>query len=114
MKNPTESRLHMRSVLTATASALVTCFAFANPAWAQSNSIESITSAQQGSTTVLRIQLSRPPSDSTPSFSISNPPRIALDFNDTDSKLVNNLLAMDNGDVRSVNARWRRASARRR
>ena len=43
MKNPTESRLHMRSVLTATASALVTCFAFANPAWAQSNSIESIT-----------------------------------------------------------------------
>ena len=54
MNNPNESKLHMRSVLTATASALVTCFAFASPAWAQSNSIESITSAQQGSTTVLR------------------------------------------------------------
>ncbi len=103
MKNPNESRLHMRSVLTSTASALVTCFAFASPAWAQSNSIESITSAQQGSTTVLRIQLAKPPSDATPSFTISNPPRIALDFSDTDSKLVSNLLAMENGDVRSVN-----------
>ena len=103
MRNPIVSRLHMRTTLIATASALVTCFAWVAPALAQSNSIESITSAQQGSTTVLRIQLAKPPADSAPSFTVNNPPRVALDFADTDSKLGANLVALDHGDVHSVN-----------
>ena len=72
-------------------------------AWAQSNSIESITSAQQGSATVLRIQMAKPPTDAPPSFTIANPPRVAMDFKDTDSKLGKNLIEMLNGDVHSVN-----------
>ncbi len=72
-------------------------------AWAQSNSIESITSAQQGSATVLRIQMTHPPTDAPPGFSISNPPRVALDFKDTDSKLARNLVELVSGDVHSVN-----------
>jgi type IV pilus assembly protein PilQ len=103
MRTTIVSTLHMRTTLIATASALVTCFAWAAPALAQSNSIESITSAQQGSTTVLRIQLAKPPADSAPSFTVNNPPRVALDFADTDSKLGSNLVALDNGEVHSVN-----------
>jgi len=72
-------------------------------AWAQSNSIKSITSAQQGSATVLRIQMAKPPTDAPPSFTIANPPRVAMDFKDTDSKLGKNLIEMLNGDVHSVN-----------
>ncbi|MBA3477387.1 MAG: type IV pilus secretin PilQ [Lautropia sp.] len=72
-------------------------------AWAQSNSIESITSAQQGSATVLRIEMTKAPTDAPPSFSISNPPRVAMDFKDTDSKLARSLIELSNGDVHSVN-----------
>jgi type IV pilus assembly protein PilQ len=91
----------IRSILLAAA---ISCGA-ASPllSQAQSNSIESITSAQQGSSTVLRIAMTRAPTDSPPSFSISNPPRVAMDFKDTDSKLAKNLVEMSSGDVQSVN-----------
>ena len=59
-------------------------------AWAQSNSIESITSAQQGSATVLRIQMAKPPTDPPPGFTIANPPRVPMAFTATDSKLGTN------------------------
>ena len=73
------------------------------PVAAQNNAIQSITSAQQGSATVLRIELSKTPVESPPSFSISNPPRVAIDFKDTDSKLARNLIELTGGDVQSVN-----------
>jgi type IV pilus assembly protein PilQ len=47
--------------------------------------------------------MTRAPADSPPSFSISNPPRVAMDFKDTDSKLAKNLVEMSSGDVQSVN-----------
>ncbi|MGE0797101.1 MAG: type IV pilus secretin PilQ [Lautropia sp.] len=94
----------MRPILNRCA-ALLVCIAGALPllAAAQSNSIESITSAQQGSATVLRIQMAKPPTDAPPSFTINNPPRVAMDFRDTDSKLGRNLIELLNGDVHSVN-----------
>ncbi|MGE0313181.1 MAG: type IV pilus secretin PilQ [Lautropia sp.] len=83
--------------------ASVGLFALPAAALAQSNSIEAITSAQQGSATVLRIDMAKAPTDAPRSFSISNPPRVALDFPDTDSRLAKSLVEMSNGDVHSVN-----------
>jgi type IV pilus assembly protein PilQ len=104
MNNRPKTRHPMRLIKNSIVVAALTLGA-AGPmlAWAQSNSIESITSAQQGSATVLRIEMSRAPTDSPPSFTISNPPRVAMDFKDTDSKLAKNLIELVNGDVHSVN-----------
>jgi type IV pilus assembly protein PilQ len=49
-------------------------------ATAQDNSIESISSSQQGQTTVVRINLKSPPAALPGSFAVSNPPRVAFDF----------------------------------
>jgi type IV pilus assembly protein PilQ len=104
MNNRPETRHPMRLIKNSIVAAALSLGA-AGPmqAWAQSNSIESITSAQQGSATVLRIEMSKPPTDAPPSFTISNPPRVAMDFRDTDSKLAKNLIELLNGDVHSVN-----------
>ena len=53
---------------------------------AQTNAIEAVTSATSGTTTVLRIQMKAPPAAQPGGFSINNPPRIALDFPNTDNK----------------------------
>ena len=69
---------------------------------AQTNSIESVASLQRGKTTYLRVQLKLPPSAPPASFSISNPPRVALDFGDTENKAGQSSFEMTQGDVRSV------------
>src|SRR5689334_2125436 len=104
MNNRQKTRHPMRLIKNSIAVAALTLGA-AGPilVWAQSNSIESITSAQQGSATVLRIEMAKPPTDAPPSFTISNPPRVAMDFRDTDSKLAQNLIELMHGDVHSVN-----------
>jgi type IV pilus assembly protein PilQ len=71
-------------------------------ALAQSNAIESVTSLQRGSTTYLRVQLKAPPATPPASFSISNPPRVALDFSATENKAGQSSFDMPQGDVRSV------------
>ena len=103
MRNPIVSRLHMRTTLIATASALVTCFAWRRPGAGAEQLHRVDHQRAAGSTTVLRIQLAKPPADAAPSFTVNNPPRVALDFADTDSKLGANLVALDHGDVHSVN-----------
>jgi type IV pilus assembly protein PilQ len=70
---------------------------------AQTNSIESVTTAQQGNATVLRIQMKAPPTVAPPSFSVANPPRLALDFADTANATGQNVFELGQGDVRSVN-----------
>jgi type IV pilus assembly protein PilQ len=69
---------------------------------AQSNAIESVTSAQQGTTTYLRIALKEPLAAPPVGFSIANPPRIALDFAGTENRAGQNGLEMTTGDVRNV------------
>jgi type IV pilus assembly protein PilQ len=102
--NRPDTRHAMRMIKNSIVTAAL-CLGVAGPlaAWAQSNSIESITSSQHGTATVLRIQLTNPPTDAPPSFTISNPPRVAMDFRDTDSKLAKSLVELTNGDVHSVN-----------
>ena len=74
----------------------------AGVALAQTNAIESVTSLKQGKTTYLRVQLKSPPATPPASFSISNPPRVALDFNETENKAGQSSFEMTQGDVRSV------------
>ncbi len=71
-------------------------------AFAQNNAIESVTSLQQGNTTYLRVQLKTAPATPPASFSISNPPRVALDFSATENKAGQSSFEMPQGDVRSV------------
>jgi type IV pilus assembly protein PilQ len=71
-------------------------------ATAQENSIESITSSQQGQTTVVRINLKSPPAALPGSFAVSNPPRVAFDFGETDNKMGRATVDMAQGDVRNV------------
>jgi type IV pilus assembly protein PilQ len=84
------------------ACAIVLWLAGAPAANAQSNSIESVTSAQQGSTTYLRINMKSPPGAVPAGFSIANPPRIALDLVDTANATGRAAVEMAQGDVRSV------------
>jgi type IV pilus assembly protein PilQ len=79
------------------------CMAFLpSLAAAQENSIESITSSQQGQTTVVRINLKSPPAAMPGSFAVSNPPRVAFDFGETENKMGRATVDMAQGDVRNV------------
>ncbi len=66
------------------------------------NSIEGVTSSQQGNATQLRISLKNAPAAVPPNFTISNPPRLALDFTDTANGSGKNRVDLGQGDVRSV------------
>ncbi|MBN9427753.1 MAG: type IV pilus secretin PilQ [Burkholderiales bacterium] len=72
------------------------------PALAQANSIESVNSAQQGNVTYLRIALKGALSAAPAGFSVSNPPRIAFDFLDTENAAGRSSIELPQGDVRSV------------
>jgi len=66
------------------------------------NSIEAVASSQQGNATELRISLKNAPAVVPPNFTISNPPRLALDFTDTGNASGKNRFELAQGDVRSV------------
>ena len=68
----------------------------------EANSIESVTSALQGSTTFLKIVLKDAPKLLPVGFTVTNPPRIALDFLNTDNRAGQTNLEMTQGDVRNV------------
>ena len=94
----------MRFLQTSIAAALVGFGTVAaSPAWAVSNSIESIIGAQQGSTTQVRIRMGMPLTEAPASFSLANPHRLALDFKDTDNRIGRSLVELTGGDVKSVN-----------
>ncbi len=69
---------------------------------AQGNAIESVTSSQQGNITYLRISLKDKLNAEPGSFSVANPPRVAIDFANTEVRTAQNTLELNQGDVRSV------------
>ena len=71
-------------------------------ALAQGNAIESVTGGVQGGTTQVRIKLKAPIAAQPPSFSVSSPARVAVDFNDTENKTGQSTIDLAQGDVRSV------------
>ena len=94
----------MRFLKTSIAAALVGFGTVAaSPAWAISNSIESIIGSQQGEATQVRIRMGMPLTEVPPSFSLANPHRLALDFKDTDKRIGRSLVEIAGGDVKSVN-----------
>jgi type IV pilus assembly protein PilQ len=73
------------------------------PVLASGNAIEAITATQQGDRTVLRIQMRSAPAGAPNSFTIANPPRLALDFPDTTNAVGQGVIDLTQGDARSVN-----------
>ncbi len=72
------------------------------PAVPAANAVEAVTSTAQGPGTVLRIRMKNPPAAQPGGFSINNPPRIALDFPNTENKAGQSTIDMVQGDVRNV------------
>jgi type IV pilus assembly protein PilQ len=73
-------------------------------AHAQANSIEGIdVSPSTGGTVVVKVTLKQPLVSPPAAFSVTNPPRIALDFLNTANALGRNLQEVGEGDLRSIN-----------
>ncbi len=75
----------------------------AGPVQASSNAIESITSTSRGDTSYLRIRMAEELTAAPPSFTISNPPRIAFDFANTESRSPESNIRHEQGEVRGIN-----------
>jgi type IV pilus assembly protein PilQ len=70
-------------------------------AWAQ-NTIQSITSSQQGGTEVVRIELTEALAAVPTGFSVQAPPRIAIDLPGVGNAVGRNLVEVNQGNLRSV------------
>lgn len=65
--------------------------------------IQSLTTASQGGSEVIRIQTSEPLKQAPNAFSIQSPARIALDFPGATNQLGRNLVDINQGNLRSAN-----------
>ncbi|MGI4936231.1 MAG: AMIN domain-containing protein, partial [Janthinobacterium lividum] len=70
---------------------------------AADNTIESITSNQQGSNVIVRVTLKKPVTKAPIGFTITNPARIALDFASTDNGIGKSSQDIGLADIRNVN-----------
>lgn len=70
---------------------------------AAKNSIDNLTVAQQGSDTLVKIDLKEPLTVPPAGFSVANPARVAFDFPGTANALGRNAQVVNEGDLRSVN-----------
>ncbi len=79
-------------------------FAVSGAAFAQTNSIDSLTVSKGSSgRTIVRFTLKSPPANPPAGFAIATPPRIALDFLDTSNGLGTTQRAIDDVALRSAN-----------
>ena len=69
--------------------------------WAQ-NTIQAITSSQQGGSEVVRIELSEPLSAAPAGFTVQAPPRVALDLPGIGNGLGRSTVDVNVGNLRSV------------
>jgi type IV pilus assembly protein PilQ len=71
---------------------------------AQANSIQSVNiSPQGGGRTLVRIDMQDAPTNPPAGFTVSNPPRIALDFPNTSNALGRTVQEVSEGDLRRIN-----------
>lgn len=82
--------------------ALALFFGASAAAYAQ-NAIQSINSAQQAGSEVVRIELSEPLSAVPSGFTVQTPPRIALDLPNVGNALGRSNIEINQGNLRSVN-----------
>jgi type IV pilus assembly protein PilQ len=78
-------------------------FALPAAALAQENAIQSIVANQSGTSVVVRIQLKVAPKNPPAGFSVASPARVALDFPGTVNASGQNLIDVQQGELRSVN-----------
>jgi type IV pilus assembly protein PilQ len=67
------------------------------------NAIESMNVTQQGTSVILKVNLKDEPANPPAGFTVSNPPRVALDFAGTINGLGRNSQDVGQGDLRSIN-----------
>ncbi|HEX2826402.1 MAG TPA: type IV pilus secretin PilQ [Burkholderiales bacterium] len=99
----------MNAIVTYTGRALLALAAFAlcaltSLAYAQQNNIQAVNvSAQSGGRIVVRVTMQNPPANPPAGFTVSNPPRIALDFPNTGNALGRTSQDVAEGDLRRIN-----------
>jgi type IV pilus assembly protein PilQ len=82
---------------------LVLFFGLEAQALAQANTIDSITTTQQGQNLIVKMTFSHPLEGAPAGFSVATPPRIALDFLGTTNNLGKTSIEANAGELRSVN-----------
>ena len=100
MKHNQENRI--MSMWRVRALALVLGIGAPLASWAQ-NAIQSINSTQQGTSEVVRIELSEPLAAVPAGFTIQTPPRIAIDLPGVTNALGRSSVEVNQGNLRSVN-----------
>lgn len=93
----------IKKTLTQLALLLFSLFFLCANVHAEANSIESITTNQQGANIIVKITLKNPLTKPPIGFSITNPARIALDFADTANGTGKSSIDISVGELRSVN-----------
>lgn len=83
--------------------AMIILCLFGNLAFAQENAIESISANQQGANVIVKVMMKDPLVKPPIGFSVTNPPRIALDFADTVNATGKTSQEISLGEVRNVN-----------
>ena len=93
-----------RLLLVASLGLITSLSAWGQGAVPETNGIEAISVArQQGGNIVVKITLRQPLANPPAGFTISNPPRIAFDFPNTENALGKNSQEVGDGDLRNLN-----------
>ena len=83
--------------------ALALCAPLALAQGAAKNAIEAINfSSQQGGKVIVKVTLREPLAGAPQGFAVTNPPRIALDFPDTDNAIGRTQIEAGEGDLKSI------------
>jgi type IV pilus assembly protein PilQ len=67
------------------------------------NSIQSLTVAQQAAKTIVKVDLKQALNNAPASFSVANPARVVFDFSKTSNDLGRTLQEVSEGELRSIN-----------
>ena len=93
----------MTTTITKIRFALLGAFTLAGSVYAQSNSIQAISTLTQGGKEVVKIDFKNPLSKTPDGFAIQTPARIALDFPGTANAIGKNLVDINSSAVKSAN-----------
>lgn len=93
----------MTTTITKIRFALLGAFTLAGSVYAQSNSIQAISTLNQGGKEIIKIDFKNPLAKTPEGFAIQTPARIALDFPGTANALGKNLVDINSGAVKSAN-----------
>ena len=79
------------------------CLGLADIALAAENSIKQVQVRREGDQVLLKVQMAAPLKALPGNWSVSDPPRVVLDFPDTDNQTGQTLQSVTSGDLKSLN-----------